>query len=409
MSEQHNQRAVPVSPAIHTSSQSGNEWEAGKVVLLGGVAAGLLSGLWVLLSERESKQEPLSSLEQARLAIEDAAAKAKTEGRKAGAELSTNLQGFREDASRKGKRGRKDARKKTSRAGKRAEKEANARREHIAALVSAAREDAKGNLGNLQKNAPDVADLVKQFRARADEASADVKKQGKHLKARAGKDAEKTRKDVNSFVDILKSRAAEAEKVAESYIESNLLPKLKDFEKDAAGMIEIGRGKTEKIRHQAEEELLPQAKERAGKLRKHAEEDVLPQARQRAEKLRKQAEEEVLPQAKANAGKLKATLEEQAADVAGNWDKNSAEAAKKLNEAKEIARAQAQEAGESVKRGGRETRSLLVWTGLAGALVYSVLLNDEQQKKVRQIGMEIFGEARELYGDLTSDGKSLSA
>jgi|GEM_PF-2569733 len=409
MSEQHTQGTGPVSAAAYGTSRGGDEWESGKVVLLGGVAAGLLGGLWVLLSERESKQEPLSNLEQARLAIEDAAARARSEGRKAGAELSSNLQGLREEGSKKGKRARKDARKKTSRAGKRAEKEAKARREHITALVAAAREDARGNLSNLQKNAPDVAELVKQFRARADEASTDVKKQGKHLKSRADKDVKKARKDVNSFVDILKSKAAEAEKVAESYIESNLLPKLKDFEKDAAGMLESGREKTDELRNHAEEDLLPQAKERAGKLRKHAEEDVLPQARERAEKLRKQAEEEVIPQARANAEKLKATLEEQVTDAAENWDKNSAEASRRLNAAREAARVQAQEAGESVKRGGRETRSLLIWSGLAGALVYSVLLNEEQQKKVRQIGMEIFGEARELYGDLTSDGKSLSA
>src|SRR5690606_3401266 len=105
------------------------------------------------------------------------------------------------------------------------------------------------------------------------------------------------------------------------------------------------------------------------------------------------AEKDLLPQAKEQAGKARHEL-----------DETTHLAAQKLSVAKEAAGEQAHEAGEAVKRGGRETRSLLVWLGLGGALVYNVFLNEEQQRKVREIGGELFAEAKDMYADIKGDG-----
>lgn len=378
------------------TSKADEERDSAKVMLLGGVAAGLVSGLMVLLSEREKQQEtqPQSRLEQARRAIEEAAAKSRTEGKKATSDVSSSLSAFRGEATRKGKKTRKVAGKRGARLSKRAQKDADDTMAKITHLLAAAREEAGGAVRDVQKQAPDVNELAKQLRSRTGHAASDAKVRGRKLRAEAGKDAGKAKGEVNSLVSTLKTKAVDAEKVAESYLESSLMPKLKDLEKEASSMLETSKDKTKttthKIKEQAEKELIPQAKQGAEKLLKHAEEDLVPQARE-------------------SVDKLKVTLGEQANVAAHGLEKGSADAAKVIGVAKEQVEKQAKDAGESVKRGTRETRSLLIWLGLAGTIVYNVFLNEEQQKKVKEIGMELFGEAKEMYSDMKTDGNSLSA
>jgi len=277
---------------------------------------------------------------------------------------------------------------------KKASKEADASRAKIADLLAAARAEATGSYQHVQKRAPDVQELAQQFRTRANDAAGDAKQQGRKLRKQAGKEAVKAKGDVNSLFDTLKSRAVDAEKMAETYLESSLLPQLKDFEKEASDLFETGRER---------------ATDKAQELRKEAGKEVIPEARKRAEQFREHAEKNLVPQARESAEKLKVTLGGQASVAAENLEKNSAEAAKKLAEARELARQQAHEAGASVKRGGRETRSLLLWLGLAGTIVYQVFLDEEQQKKVRDLGMEFIGEAKDMYGDIKGDSHSMSA
>lgn len=57
---------------------------------------------------------------------------------------------------------------------------------------------------------------------------------------------------------------------------------------------------------------------------------------------------------------------------------------------------------ESVQRGGQETRSLVIWLAAAGALVYGVLLNEDQQRKAKDFAIESFHEIKALIRDMTS-------
>ena len=54
-------------------------------------------------------------------------------------------------------------------------------------------------------------------------------------------------------------------------------------------------------------------------------------------------------------------------------------------------------------RGTRETRSLLLWLSLAGVLVFTVFLDEDQQKRLKEIAYEIFGEAKDMYADMKGE------
>ena len=383
-------------PALTTQSYTtpaGDERDSARIMMLGGLAAGVVGGLIVLLSERE-KEEPQTRLEQARQAIEEAAAKAKVEGKKTSSDVASSLMGVRDDASTKGKKLRKDAKRREAGLSKKSRKDAEEAMAKITGLLEAARVEAGDKYKDVKKQAPDVHKLANELQARTDDAASDAKKRGEKLRKQAGKDAQAAKSEFSSLLESLKDKAADVEKVAESYVESALLPKLKDLEKEAATMLGTGVdraiSKSHDVKKQAEKELIPQAKEQAEKIRKVTQEDIVPDAREGVER-------------------LKVTLGEGAHVAAENIEKMSADSAKRLEEAKEQVGKQAKDAGDSVKRGGRETRSLLVWLGLAGTIVYSVFLNDEQQKKVKELGMELFGEAKDMYADMKGDSESLSA
>jgi len=81
----------------------------------------------------------------------------------------------------------------------------------------------------------------------------------------------------------------------------------------------------------------------------------------------------------------------------------SHDAEKLLSEAAHATAEKSKQAGTAVQRGSRETGSLLMWPGLAGILIFSVFLDEEQQKRLKEIGMEVFNEARDMYSDMKGD------
>lgn len=349
------------------------ERDAGKVMMLGGVAAGAIAGLAVLLFEKED--EPRTRLDQARKALDDAAAAARTRGDRVESDLATTLAAFRGDTKKQGKKAKKDARKRGKMLRADADKRAAKAAAGISEILNQARDEVRHTYEQAGKKAPDVETVMEDVRARADDLVSEARSSGRKLRKQTAEEAGKAKTDMVSLLDVVKSKAADAEKVAESYVESTLLPKLKDFEKEASSAFESGKKRS---------------KERGEEFRKHAESDLLPQAKE-------------------NADRLRATVGDQAKHLAENWDKGSHDAADRLQDARDVVGTQAKDAGEAVKRGGRETRSLLVWLGLAVALVYWVFLDEEQQKKARELSMDLFGEAREMYSDLKGESDALQA
>jgi len=393
-----------LSPATGAWAGDGQaERNSLKTILMGGAAAGALGGLLVLLAERGKKDEPepVSPLEQARMAIAQAAHRAASEGETQG----------------------KKAKKRSQKMSRKARKEQERTQANIMSLLAAARDDVRGTVSDARRQAPDISGIMNQARAGVDEAAKDARKKGKKLGKQVRESAQDSRKEAVSFVDMLRDRVSDVEHLAESYAESTLLPKLREFEKDASERVESGRKdarkRAEEARKHLEKDVLPQARKQAESVRKTVEDDVLPEARERmedvrkkareewipqakdtAEELRKRAEQEYLPEAREMVGQAKVTLQKQADAAAESLQEGAEEASRRLSEVSETAKEQAHEAGEAVKRGGRESRSLLIWLALAGTIVYKVFLNEDQQKKVRETGMQIFGEAKEIYGDM---------
>lgn len=352
-----------VGPDYATHAQQ--EGETAKVLALGGIAAGIASGLIVLLAEREKK--PKSKLEQARIVLEETAQKARKEAGKVESGVASSLLSARDSTDKKGNKAKKDAKKSSGRAAKKAQKEADQRRARIAGLVAAARDEVSGKYHDIEKQAPDMDVVARQFRSHRDHLARDARKGGKIARKEAGKRATVARNDVATFLDTLKDRAGEAEK----YVESNVAPRLKDLEKETISAFEVGKEKSSDLRKRAEKDLVPQAKVTADKL-KHSFGD----------------------------------FEKEAAKTLG---KNAAQASTRLSAAAGGLETQAKDAGDAVKRGGRETRSLLLWAALAGVLVFTVFLDEEQQKRLKETVSGLFGDAKGMYGDMKGQDGSFTS
>lgn len=369
MSTQNYQQTPPVGtmPVVDpdNTTHAWQEGETAKVLALGGIAAGVAGGLIVLLTEREKK--PKSKLEQARIALEEAAEKARKEGGKSQPNFAASLLGGRNSTGSKGKKAKKGAKKASGQAGKKARKQTEESVATLAGLVAAARNEVMGKYHDVEKQAPHLDDLAKQFRSQKDHVLKDAKKSGQQARKEAEKRADAARGDVSSLVETLKSRAGETEK----YIESNVVPRLKDIEKEAISAFEVGR-------------------EKSGELRKRAEKDLVPQARD-------------------TAGKLKHSFEDFEKVAAKSLEKNAGEVSSRLGAAADGLEHQAKDAGEAVKRSGRETRSLLVWLAFAGVLIFTVFLDEEQQNKLREKASGLFGEAKGMYGDMKGQDGSFTS
>ena len=145
-----------------------------------------------------------------------------------------------------------------------------------------------------------------------------------------------------------------------------------------------------------------------GKAGKHKlQDDILPEARKVAKEARKagkQKFEEVSERARKDfipeAQKTTAEFAEQARETAEHIGED---AEKLLHEAGDKADKKRKEATKAVQKGGRETRSLLLWLSLAGILIFTVFLDEDQQKKIKEVAYEVFGEARDMYSDMKGD------
>lgn len=395
-----NASAVNLSPQPnYTTSAPAPEApiEAGKILALAGGAAGAIAGLWVLLSEREKQPEPKTTYEQARAIIEEAAAKAKKEGAGTGAVLRANVESLTADMKKQGKKNKKKARKSSRRLSRKAEAEKNEAVERLSQTLKDARVELMKNYG------PEVAAIIQGALGEAGHRLEDAKKRSSEYSSQARKDADQARAELAVAAEALKDKAVNAEHQAEALVGAVLVPKVKDLTHEAQAALESGKDRTEQLRRRAEKDVIPEARKRAEELRKKAESDLLPGARKRADELRKRAESDLLPEAKKRAETLTHTVEDQAKVAKQTLGATSAVAAAKLHDAE----AQAAEASEAVKQAGRETRSLLLWVALAGVLIFSVFLDEEQQKRLKEIAVEIFGEARDMYADMKGEDSSL--
>jgi hypothetical protein len=381
--------------ALNTSRQQGytaaNDvpMEAGKVLAIAGGAAGALAGLWVLLSEREKKEEPKTTLQQAKTLIEQAAARAREEGAKAEASLVSGVQGLSTDSRKKGKKSKRAASRSTSRFGKKAKSDTNETLDKIAQFLKEAREEAATMVAS---EADQVGTAAKRLREEAGKKAEGAKATSRSYSKQAKKGADNARGEVAGIAALLKTKARDAERTAEDYVASIVVPKVKDLGQETIGLIETGKGKSGELKKRAESDVLPEAKKRADELRKRAENDLLPEAKKRAEDIRKRAEQDLIPEAKKRAESLTHTVETQASDAAA-----------KLAATAGTVEHQASAAGEAVKRGSRETRSLLLWISLAGVLIFTVFLDEEQQKRLKEIAVELFGEAKDMYSDMKGE------
>jgi ElaB/YqjD/DUF883 family membrane-anchored ribosome-binding protein len=398
-----NQRAqgAVAAPPVHVAENDA-ALDAGKVMAIAGGAAGALAGLWVLVSERQKEPEPATSLDQARAMLREAADRAKKEGAGAGSSLLSSVEHLASDASKQGKKRKKKAAKKSAKLGKRADQHRSDAIDSLVQTLKSTREDVVKHYG------PELAGLIHQLREDAAGRLDEAKKRSGEYSSTARKDAEKARGEVSSLVDTLKSKAVDVEHQAEGLLTGVVAPKVTGLAHEAQSLLETGKGRSDELKKKAEKELLPEARKRAEELRTLAEKDLVPEAKKRADELKKKAEKDVLPEAKKRAEHLSHAVEDQMKTARKTIEESSSEAALKLHQATENVEHQAADAAEAVKRGGRETRSLLLWIALAGVLIFTVFLDEEQQKRLKEIAFEIFGEAKDMYADMKGQDSTFS-
>ena len=261
-------------------------------------------------------------------------------------------------------------------------------------------------------------DLGKATRKQRKQAEKSLQKQRK----KAGKDAEKlmkkgrqaastsssaVQKEVSSLLDAVQSGNLELDKVVEGFAESQLMAKLREFGDEAKEIADQGRMRGEEAAHRLQDDVIPQARRAAEGAVHRVQDDVIPQAMksaQEARKVGKEKFEEVSERARKDlipeAQKQTAEFADHARQVVGQVGED---AEKALSEASEKAEKKRRDATKAVQRGGRETRSLLLWVALAGILIFTVFLDEDQQKKLKEVALEVFGEARDMYSDMKGD------
>lgn len=292
--------------------------------------------------------------------------------------------------------------------------------EKPATKVDSARDYLRSALEQAQSK-----DYTKDAKKRSKRAEKNLKKQSDKamkeydkLVGKAKKQGESARSEGAYLLDLVRNKSGEIEQKAEDFAEGTLMAKLREFAEEARVIAEEGKIRTagfaQDVTHKTQDDLIPQAKhgvdvskEKYDDALKKAKEDLLPQAREAAahgvevgkeryEEALKKAKDDLLPQAK-EIGSEFADHAKEAASQVGH------EATAKFADANEIVGTKAHDATEAVKRGSRETRSLLMWVALAGILVFTVFLDEEQQKKLKEVAVEVFGEARDMYTDMKGD------
>lgn len=289
-----------------------------------------------------------------------------------------------------------------------------------AALENAQKQDLK-KMSRKQKKAS-----AKTLKRGRDKAEIKADKVLEQARMHANDSAASARNEFNSFLNTLKGGGMELERLADEFAESTLLKKLREFGEEARDMADQGKMKSAEAAHKVESDFIPQAKDTARNLREAGKEragtvadktrnELLPAAQHLADDLAGKAKKDLIPTAqhlkddltdKAKneylpaAQKITTDVKDSTKDVLGSV---SHDAEKIVNDATHVAAEKSKQAGTAVQRGSRETGSLLVWLGLAGVLIFSVFLDEEQQKKLKEIASEVFGEARDMYADMKGD------
>lgn len=235
--------------------------------------------------------------------------------------------------------------------------------------VESSRDYLKAALVRAQEK--DIAKRTRKVAAKASkQTTADLEQLGKKL----GEQISSAQGGSRSLLEAIKASGPEIERL----IEAEVLPKLKEFGEEARQMSEQGKLKSADLTQKAKMEFAATSEKFADKAA-----DVV-----------ERAESEVLPAVKTQAGEIA----EQAKLTAGQLGE---EAKESLNQFATVADEKRKVAAASAREGGRDSRSLLIWTAAAGALVYGVLLDEQQQQKVRAATTELMHELQSLIQDFT--------
>ena len=204
-----------------------------------------------------------------------------------------------------------------------------------------------------------------------------------------------------------KSKGSEATHKAQS----DLLPKAQKAARDAR---ESGKGRVDEVVNKAKSDFIPTAQHTVEDVVSKAKKDYIPAAQHAMDEAVSKAKKEYIPAAQHAVddvvGKAKSDFIPNAQKATEELQHKAQEMGERMEadfeEARHTAAAKSKEAGEAVKRGGRETRSLLLWLSLAGILVFTVFLDEDQQKRLKEIAVEVFGEARDMYSDMKGDAQN---
>lgn len=294
-------------------------------------------------------------------------------------------------------------------------------------------ESAKAYLRNALENAQQQ-DIAKGTRKQRKQAEKAVKKQQKKMSKETGKivkqgrevashSATAVRDEVSSLMDSIRSGNIEVDRVVEGFAESQLMARLREFGEEAKSIADQGKMRSENVAKRVQKDVVPQARKAADDATHKVQDELIPQAKKAAGNAAHKVQDELLPQAKKAAEEATRTGKEKLDEVAERARKDFIPEAQKqtadfasaaretaehlgddaekfLSEASDKAEKKRKEATKAVQRGGRETRSLLLWVSLAGILIFTVFLDEEQQEKLKEVVFEVFGEARDMYSDM---------
>ncbi len=294
-------------------------------------------------------------------------------------------------------------------------------REYLRNTLDEAQKTDFGQQSRKQRKRAEKA--MKKQREKARKDADKLRKQGREV---ASESADAVRHEVSAILDSIRSGNMELDRMVEGFAESELMKRFREFGEEAREMAEQGKKKGSKASRQFQKDVLPEAKKaakearKAGKKRfeevsKHAREDFIPEAQKQASDFAKHAREDYIPEAQKQASQFVERAREEFIPEAQKYTSEFAEHARETaehlgedaekfwSETSEKAEEKRKEATKAVQKGGRETRSLLLWLALAGILIFTVFLDEDQQKKLKEVAFEVFGEARDMYSDMKGD------
>lgn len=275
-------------------------------------------------------------------------------------------------------------------------------REYLRSALDEAQQKDLGKVSRKQRKRAEKA--MKKQQQKASKDAEKLVEQGREV---ASDSAKAVREEVSSLLNSIRSGSVELDRVVEGFAESQLMARLREFGDEARVIAEQGKMRGEGVAHKVQDDVIPQARKAAEEAAHRVQDDMIPEAKKRAEKARKAGKdklEEVAERARKDivpeAQKQTSEFVDHAREAAEHFGED---AEKRFTEAADKAEKRRKEATKAVQRGGRETRSLLLWVSLAGILIFTVFLDEDQQKKLKEVAMEVFGEARDMYGDMKGD------